>query len=205
MKKHIGRILLAVAALLPLIRLSQSGPSSILIFTVFTVILLWGGLRRASAKLPMPLWLHYIAAGTIFGGLTQWFVQLEGFEKSFSANPTFHFLQALTIYFWVTVVWYIVLRKYEYSTWDVFWVTGLWGVLFEAILLYGALNPLIWLFIFVVYGSFASIAHLLTRDRFPAGRPRPNFRAYSLAFGWLVLSLLLSQGTILLMQLFGIK
>ncbi len=192
MRNKIFKILLILAALLPIIRWSQDGVSSILIFSIFVLLLLSSGLRRTLNKLPLPLGLAYIFWGIIFGGITQWFVQTEGFEKSFSQNPIYHFIQALTIYFWVVVAWYNMLKKYDFSTWDVFWVTGLWGVLFEAVLLYGAFNPLIWLFIFAVYGSFAAIPFLLTQDRLKAlPRPKPNKKNYAtmfilLAFSWIM-------------------
>lgn len=198
--------MLIAAGLLPIIRLSQDGFSSILIFSVFVVVFLWKGLQRASAKLPLPLALHFIVFGTLVGGLTQLFVQLEGFEKSFSPDPVAHFIQALMIYFWVIVGWCLMLRKYDFSSWDVFWVTGIWGVVFEAILLNGVLNPLIWVFIFVVYGSFAIIPHLLTREKFAMiVRPKPTPKNYVTIFGLLVLVLLMSNITYLILAMVGIK
>ncbi|MBI5530637.1 MAG: hypothetical protein HY918_04010 [Candidatus Doudnabacteria bacterium] len=197
MKNKILKTLLILAALLPVIRWSQDGISSILIFSVFVLILLWSGLRLTLAKLPLPLGLAYIFWGVVFGGLTQWFVQIEGFEKSFSQNPIHHFIQALTIYFWVVVAWYYMLKKYDFSSWAVFWVTGLWGVLFEGILLYGAFNPLIWLFIFMVYGSFSTIPFLLTQDQLAAlPRPMPNSKNYATMFALLGLAWVMANITI---------
>jgi len=126
-KKYWKSILLIIAGLLPVIRLFEDGFSSILIFSVFVIVFLWKGLQHASAKLSLRLPLHFIILGTLVGGLTQLFVQLEGFEKTFSPDPVAHFIQALTIYFWVIVAWYLMLRKYDFSSWDIFWVTGMWG------------------------------------------------------------------------------
>ena len=206
MKNRIVTTLLIIAGLLPIIRLFEDGVSSILIFSVFVLVFLWKGLQHASAKLPIPLWLHFIGLGIIVGGITQIFVQMEGFEKSFSSNPVAHFIQALTIYFWVVVAWYFMLKKYDFSAWDIFWVTGIWGVVFEAILLYGALNPLIWLFIFVVYGSFAIIPFLLTSEKFAVlVRPKPGKKNYLIIFGLLVLALAMSNVLIFILSKFGIR
>jgi hypothetical protein len=204
MKKYIGLTILFIAALLPLIRLSEDGPSSILIFSVFAFFVLWKGLRHLLARIPIPLAGYYIVLGTLFGGLTQYFVQLEGFEKSFSGDPINHFFQALTIYFWDVVMWYGILRKNRFSVWGVYWVTGIWGVLVEGVVLYHALNPLIWLFLFVVYGSFAAIPYLILQERFTSGDvPKPKIYFY--IFGLLIVALGLTQLTIMLMSLFGIK
>lgn len=206
MKDYWGVIFLIIAGLLPIIRLFNQGFSSILIFSVFVVVFLWKGLQRASSKLPAPLSLHYILLGIIFGGITQLFVQLEGLEKTFSAVPIVHFFQALTIYFWVVVAWYLVLRKYDFSPWSVFWVTGIWGIIVEAILLNGSFNVLIWFFIFVVYGSFAIIPYLLTKGKFDLiKRKKPGLKIYLLSFFLLVLALFAAKVLIYLMALVGIK
>ncbi|MFA5990889.1 MAG: hypothetical protein WC794_01415 [Candidatus Doudnabacteria bacterium] len=206
MKNRLLTFLLIIAGLLPIIRLSQDGVSSILIFSIFVLVFLWTGLQRVSAKLPIPLAMQFIGLGIIVGGITQIFVQLEGFEKSFSADPIAHFIQALTIYFWVIMAWYFMLKKYDFSTWDIYWVTGIWGVVFEAILLYGALNPLIWLFIFVVYGSFATIPFLLTQGKFMLiPRIKPNKKNYLAMFGLLVLALVMSNLLIFILSKFGVR
>lgn len=206
MKNRLLTFLLIIAGLLPIIRLSQDGVSSILIFSIFVLVFLWTGLQRASAKLPIPLTMQFIGLGIIVGGITQIFVQMEGFEKSFSPNPVSHFIQALTIYFWVIVAWYFMLKKYNFSTWDIYWVTGIWGVVFEAVLLYGALNPLIWLFIFVVYGSFATIPFLLTQGKFMLiPRPKPSKKNYLTMFVLLVLALVMSNLLIFVLSKFGVR
>ncbi len=206
MKNRLLTFLLIIAGLLPIIRLSQDGVSSILIFSIFVLVFLWTGLQRVSAKLPIPLTMQFIGLGIIVGGITQIFVQMEGFEKSFSPNPVSHFIQALTIYFWVIVAWYFMLKKYNFSTWDIYWVTGIWGVVFEAVLLYGALNPLIWLFIFVVYGSFATIPFLLTQGKFMLiPRPKPSKKNYLTMFVLLVLALVMSNLLIFVLSKFGVR
>ena len=205
MKKY-WKILLIIAGLLPVIRLFEDGVSSILIFSIFVTIFLWKGLQRVSAKLPLPLSLLFVALGIFIGGIVQLFVQFEGFEKSFSPDPIVHFFQALTIYFWITVSWYLVLRKHSFSTWDVFWITGIWGIVVEAILIYGSFNILVWLFIFMVYGSYTATTYLLTRDRFAImDRKNPNLIIYSVSFGLLTLALFMAKASIFLMAIMGIQ
>lgn len=204
--KKYWKLVLLIGGLLPIIRLFESGVSSILIFSIFVLVFLWERLRHVSAKLPLRLSFLYIILGTFLGGLTQLFVQLEGFEKTFSPDPIVHFLQALTIYFWVTVVWYLVLRKNDFSTWGVFWTTGIWGVAVEAIAIYGSFNILVWFFIFLVYGSYATTTYLLTRERFAMiDRKKPNLIIYPVSFGLLVLALFMAKISIFLIAIMGIR
>jgi len=201
----IKSIFLVTLALLPIIGLFEDGPSSILVFSVFVLVYLWKGLQGFFAKLPLPLAPYFIILGSLAGAFTQIMVQLEGLEKTFSADPVVHFFQALTIYFCVIVAWYLVLRKYDFTTWGVFWLTGIWGVAVEAILIYGSFNIFTWLFIFLVYGSFAAIPHLLTKEKFPQDRKKPTKPANLLVLIWLTAALFMAKVLILIMAAGGVK
>lgn len=196
----------ALLALLPVIRLLEDGPSSILIFTVFAIVLLWEGLQRVASRVPIPLPALFSVYAVVFSGLTQLFVQLEGFETTFSANPVIHFFQALVIYVCLMFVWFLVLRKYEAGPGVVFAINGLWGVVFErmgAVLL--TLDPLMYLFVFVVYGSFASIPVLLTAGRFPQSRARLSLKRSLLVFVWLSVSFVAATLIVFTLELLGFK
>ena len=91
-----AKAIVALLALLPLVRLSVDGVSSILIFTVFAAVLTWEGLQRRAAEVRLPLPVLFFGYALLASGLTQLFVQLEGFETSFSAHPVIHFFQALS-------------------------------------------------------------------------------------------------------------
>ena len=200
------KIIVGLLALLPLIRLVDEGVSSILIFTIFAIVLLWENLQKAAASISLPLPVLFGIYSFLFSGLTQLFVQLEGFETSFSANPIIHFFQALVIYLCVMTVWYILLRKYDIDAGRVFLMTGLWGVIFErnfAVLL--TLNPLMYLFVFLVYGSFAAIPVLLTVGRFPQSRENMTLKQTLLIFIWLSISLAVSIVIMAILGFFGFK
>lgn len=205
MLKKLGYIALIILGILPLIRLSKDGPSSILILSVFVLVFVWKGLQKFFSKVPLPLGPYYIILGTILGIWTQYIVQIEGVEKTFSKDFKIHLLQALTIYVCVTIAWYINLKKYQFSTWQVFWLTGVWGFVIEGIILNGALNPGIWLFHFLVYGSYATIPFLLTRYKFSQSRPMPTKKNLGKMFLWLVLVQPTAFVMIVIMSLFGIK
>jgi len=80
-----------------------------------------------------------------------------------------------------------------------------WGVVVEGIILYGLFNVLGWFFLFVVYGSFASIPLLLTKEKFANDRKNPTFKTYIITFGLLMLTLLTAQISILVMAAIGIR
>ena len=84
-------------------------------------------------------------------------------------------------------------------------MTGIWGIIVEAILLNGSFNVLIWFFIFVVYGSFAIIPYLLTREKFARNRKRPALKIYLIIFGLLALVQFMANALIYIMALMGIK
>lgn len=76
---------------------------------------------------------------------------------------------------WLT--WGLVLRKYHFTTAQVFITTGLYGVLMEQqgkIFLVGLQSMpaglLLWAFVFLAYGSTMALAFYLVRDDFTGGR-----------------------------------
>ncbi|HEY3857838.1 MAG TPA: hypothetical protein VGO67_25925 [Verrucomicrobiae bacterium] len=76
---------------------------------------------------------------------------------------------------WLT--WWLALRFYRFTTRQVFFTTGLYGVLIEQqgkIFIAGLQTmpkgAVLWLFIFVVYGSTMALAFFLVRDSFVASR-----------------------------------
>ena len=203
--KKLAKVLLFIAALIPIIQLFEDGGSSILIFSVFVFVFLWKGLQKWSMKLPIPRWLQFIVFGALFGAFTQIMVQIEGFEKTFSADPIVHFFQALTNYIWVTIAWYILLKRYEFSTWSIFWITGVFGALIEGIVLYHYVNPLQWLFLFLVYGPLGALPYILTKEKFPPGRISPRIKHYFLALICLIVAIPVAHICVTIMWLAGIR
>jgi hypothetical protein len=72
---------------------------------------------------------------------------------------------------WLT--WWFLLRKYHFTTLQVFITTGLYGVLIEQqgrLFLTGLrtmpLGMLMWLFVFIAYGSTMALAFFLVHDSF---------------------------------------
>lgn len=76
---------------------------------------------------------------------------------------------------WLT--WWLALRRYRFTTAQVFITTGLYGVVIEqqGTIFWTGLQTLpagaaLWLFVFVVYGSTMALAFWLVRDSFTATR-----------------------------------
>jgi hypothetical protein len=91
---------------------------------------------------------------------------------------------------WLT--WWFVLRRYRFTTRQVFITTGLYGVLIEQegkVFIAGLqtlpLGIIYWLFVFIVYGSTMALAYFLVRDSFHA--QGEHWHKYPLAWGALLL------------------
>jgi len=193
--------LLLIAGLVAL----AGGASPIFILSIYVVVYFWKGLQRWSNGLAVARGPYFFFLSIIFSGITQILVQIAG-EHSFSPNPVIHFFQALVIYLCVTGAWYLLLRRYQFTVNEVFVLTGLWGVIFEnnfIILL--SFNPLLWVYIFAVYGACISLPYLLTSEKF-GERPRPS--------GWvrivgvfvaLTLALYASKIILILLGLAGLR
>ena len=105
---------------------------------------------------------------------------------------------------WLT--WWLVLRRYRFTTLQVFLTTGLYGIIIEQqgkIFLTGlAALPaglLLWLFVAVAYGSTMALATFLVRDSFTA--ERDSRWKYPLAWAALfVLTLVISLAWGLVLQ-----
>jgi len=75
------------------------------------------------------------------------------------------------------LVWWFLLRRFAFRTGEVFWLTGLYGVLIEQLgkvfiagLQTFPLGLLMWLYVAVAYGSAMGLAHQLAGDAFTAQR-----------------------------------
>ncbi len=88
------------------------------------------------------------------------------------------------------LAWWLALRRYHFTTAEVFITTGLYGVLMEQqgrIFLVGLqtfpVGLIWWLFVFVAYGSTMALAFWLVRDRFTS--TRDHWIKYPLTWGGL--------------------
>ena len=96
------------------------------------------------------------------------------------------------------LAWWLMLRRYHFTTQQVFTVTGLYGVLIEqqgSVFLAGLgslpWGVLLWLFVAVAYGSTMGLAFFLARDGFAAARD--TWVKYPLAWAALLVLTLLTS------------
>lgn len=121
---------------------------------------------------------------------------LDNFVKNSPEPALFHpqLIPDLIISFGVYIawwlMWWLMLRRYHFTAKEIFITTGLYGVLMEQngkIFLAGLsmfpLGIVLWLLVFIAYGSTMALAFFLVRDSFTA--TRQAWTKYLLAWGGL--------------------
>ena len=134
-------------------------------------------LKKIFNQLPLPL--AFLATGTIFGLLTEFFAVLNNLKLPpdkrilLHPNPAIDLLMGLFYYFLFIVTWYLLLRKIKFSKTAVFIFSGLFGIIVEqnGAILFGIFsNPLLGslmaILVACVYGIFPLLAYTLTEERF---------------------------------------
>jgi len=127
-----------------------------------------------------PRWLSFIGAGTLLGLLTECFAIAQNWSTPpedrilLSPDPLQDLLLGFFYYLFVMTAWYAVARVYWYRPWEVFMLTGLYGICVEEtggvlLRMTSVTGVLYALVVACVYGIFPMLALLLTRERF-AGR-----------------------------------
>ena len=162
----IWKIIFVILGLLPILG-ALEGDFVLLTFSFF--VLVWfihPKLKPLIEKINLSLLFKFLFLGAITGFIVEFFV-FQNQLGLFSGDFWFNFILSIGVYWSLIVVWYFLLKKYKFSLRGVFLSAGIWGVVVEqdfAVLL--SFNPLIYLYIFAVYGSFVSIPFLLVRDEF---------------------------------------
>lgn len=128
---------------------------------------------------------------TLFLEISAW---LDNFIKNAPDPALFHpqlvpnLILAFGFYMAWWLTWWLMLRRYHFTAKEIFFTTGLYGVLIEQngkIFLAGLstfpLGIALWLFVVIAYGSTMALAFYLVRDSFVATRDTPI--KYLLAWG----------------------
>lgn len=167
------RFWLTVAGLLPLLGLLNQPPDTMLpIFSIY-VAFVW--LRRPLAgyvaKLPLPGWAAFALVMTLTGFLTEILAWTGSYLAAEKEPALFHpqlgadLLSSIPFYGMWTLGWLFLRTRYGYTVKERFFYQGLYGVLVEqlgAVLLAGLLSMpvglILWLYVFLVYGSAAGMA-----------------------------------------------
>ncbi len=167
----------------------------LLIFPLWlAVVLLREPLRAALARLPgtSGFWLSGVAFGMLIEALAVWNnLDVPPAERILlHPDPARDLLMGVFYYGLLMAVWWWLLGRAAFTGWQVFWVSGVFGIATEevgGVLLRALTQPLTGipyaLLVAVVYGLFPYLAWLLTADRFSASRPAAGW-------GWCAAALL---------------
>lgn len=163
MKSSFKKIVMLVLGVIPLL---THKITSLVILSAFVLVWFLSPYFKNRHFLPLPLWIKYLSVGLIFGAFTEYFV-FGDHLSIFSNNVSSDIFLSLGIYGCMSLAWYLLLKKFEFSLWGVFLTAGLWGIIFEQnfkILL--SFNLFEYLYIFLVYGSFSAIPFLIFQTDF---------------------------------------
>ncbi len=175
--------------------ISFDSPTGFIYAVGIAMYLLRNPLRRAFSFMPHPF--GFIGLGISFGLLTEGFAILDNLKRLpenrilIDADPVRDLFFGFFFYGIFIVVWYLFLRRWNFSVKQVFILSGVFGILTEqfnpaaggpVILLQAITNPLIGipmaLLIAGIYGTFPSIAYLLTKEKFSNGRRKIRYQTY---------------------------
>ena len=170
------RWLLGASALLPVGMLLADPPDPmLLIYSIFVVA--WFGRSRVAAvmrRVPLPRWAHALLAMLLVGALTETLAWLANFLARDPQPALLHpqlaydLLLSPGIYGAWALAWMAAGHRYAYTLSHVFILQGIFGVFIEqqgAVFLQGIATlpagALLWLYVFVVYGSAMGLAVLV--------------------------------------------
>lgn len=213
--RPVGRILFIVSGIIPLLSLCGTPPDTmLLIYTIFVAARVLRGRGQASGPgLGRRVWLRYLLAMVLVGFLTEFLAWASNYlgraEEPALLHPQLLYDLVLSpgIYAAWAVGWILLARRWRYSLAEVFLLQGVYGVFVEqqgAILLQGwrvlPLGLILWLYVFVVYGSAAGIGYLPYENDLHTSRSKDSHWKYpaALAVQFLVTGVVAIGWTLLL-------
>ncbi len=146
----------------------------------------------------------YIVLGTFFGLVTEGLAIMDNWDSPpeekilFHPDPGVDLLLGLGFYFWIAVMWAILIKRYTFTWKTIFIIGGIWGIVAEqdmAILLspltHGIFGFVMYVYVFLVYGSFMAIPPLFFRESLESVQQKRTIHAvlaFLLLFGAQVLA-----------------
>jgi len=192
------RWLLGVSALVPVAGALGSLPDPmLLIYSIFVAA--WFArkpIASLAARVPLPGWALALLATLLVGGLTEslaWlgsFLAREPHPALLHPQLAYDLLLSPGIYAAWALAWMVVGRHYAFKLAPVFVLQGIYGVFIEqqgAVFLQGATSLpaglLLWLYVFLVYGSAMGLAVLFWPPGLLAEDRRRQWLRFPLALG----------------------
>ena len=164
-----GERLFHLSGLVPLLTVPWLG-TTWLIFTVLTALhrfreRVWRLYGRSGSL------AKYLAVGMASAYLTEVLAVIDNLKRPpgeralLHPDPLTDLYLAFAYYLPFVLYWGLVVRRYDYSWREVFLIGGATGILMEqsgAVFL--SMNPLAWLYVLLVYGSYKAIPVLVAED-----------------------------------------
>lgn len=184
-----ARIAFVASGAIPLLALCGAPPDPmLLIYSVFVgAWVLRGRTSISGRRLPGPVWLHYFVVMVLVGFLTETLAwagsTLARAEQPALLHPQllYDLLLSPGIYAAWAVGWIVLTRRWRFTLAEVFALQGIYGVFIEqqgAVFLKGLqvmpLGLVLWLYVFVVYGSAAGLAYLPFENDLASPQARPS-------------------------------
>ena len=190
--RPVGRILFIASGVIPFLSLCGAPPDTmLLIYSVFVIAWVVRGRAQAPGSGPRQrVSLRYLLSMVLVGFLTEIFAWTSNYlgraEEPALLHPQLLYDLVLSpgIYAAWAVGWILLTKRWRFSVAETFLLQGVYGVFVEqqgAILLQGLralpLGVVLWLYVFVVYGSAAGIAYLpYENDLHTSGSKASNWK-----------------------------
>ena len=214
------RLILGASALLPLPGLIAAPHDTMLpIYTLFVAaIFLRRELEKAATRVRLPRWLAFggliLACGVLAETLAWTGSFLAGDPEPALLHPqlAYDLLLSPVVYGGWALGWSILMRRWSFSLAEVFVLQGLYGILLEqqgAVLRQGwaamPLGIILWVYVFMVYGSAIGLAYLPFASSYAAeARPRGWLRLPIAFVVLLIMTAVSSFGWGMALQVLGI-
>ena len=178
------RITLLIAAIITTIFFIFVSHPMLLLFSILLFVLAFQEkLQKINNKIKLPLILKLIILLFIIGLITEGLAiwnnsnltqqQIEDTNKLFSSNPLENIVLSFGYYIPLAIVWYFLIKKFDYKTKDIFIITGIFGIFFEGQgLVLISLNPLAWVYAFLIHSSYITMAYTIVKRDIPLNKAR---------------------------------
>lgn len=190
------KILLFLAGLSLGVVFLKIGQPMLVIFALFLITLSFDKyLQELSQKIKVSKCTKLLFLAVIVGLLTESLAFWNNLELSndeimrlnrlYSPYLYADLLIGFGHYIPLAFLWCFLLRKVTFSIKEIFIVMGVFGILFEgAGIVFATFNPFIWLYAFLVHGSYLSIIFIVLKDEIivRGKRMKPFWKKYALGF-----------------------
>ena len=219
--RPVGRILFIASGAIPLLGLCGTPPDTmLLIYSVFVIAWILQGRAQAPGSGPRRrVWLRYLLTMILVGFLTEIFAWTSNYlgraEEPALLHPQLLYDLVLSpgIYAAWALGWIVLTKRWRFSVAEIFILQGVYGIFVEqqgAVFLQGwrslPLGLILWLYVFVVYGSAAGIGYLPhENDLHPSGSKASIWKYPAALAVQLLATVVLAVGWTLLLGALGVS